>query len=209
MQSQRTEQLLAFAVIAAVFLFGGSLFIAVFNIGAQIASFWFLLFVQIALGALLLALVLSLIGKLVTWTMGRFADIYEKHRALTRELRKRTPWFVVLTLLVAQAVVAIADKSFQGQELPTVAVTLVLILLFFLANELITRDQLPLRATGLLVWFIAVLALPFFVLLDRKFDWQVLYQQALAVPLFYKAFYTLITIVFVLAPLLFVGRRET
>ena len=208
MTSQRTDQLLAAAVVVGVLLFGGSLLIAVINIGAQIASFWFLLLVQLAIGALLLAVVVSLVGTLATWTMGKFADLYEKHRALASEIKKRTPWFIVLTLLVAQAVVAIADKSFQGRELPTVAVTLVLILLFFLANELITRDKSVLRVIGFFVWFVAVLALPFFVLLDRGFDWPLLYKQAMAVTLFYKAFYGLIVIVFVLTPLLFIRRGE-
>ena len=208
MTSQRTDQLLAAAVVVGVLLFGGSLLIAVINIGAQIASFWFLLLVQLAIGALLLAVVVSLVGTLATWTMGNFADLYEKHRALASEIKKRTPWFIVLTLLVAQAVVAIADKSFQGRELPTVAVTLVLILLFFLANELITRDKSILRVIGFFVWLVAVLALPFFVLLDRGFDWPLLYKQAMAVTLFYKAFYGLIVIVFVLTPLLFIRRGE-
>ena len=208
MTSQRTDQLLAAALVVGVLLFGGSLLIAVINLGAQIASFWFLLLVQLAIGALLLAVVVSLVGTLATWTMGKFADLYEKHRALASEIKKRTPWFIVLTLLVAQAVVAIADKSFQGRELPTVAVTLVLILLFFLANELITRDKSVLRVIGFFVWFVAVLALPFFVLLDRGFDWPLLYKQAMAVTLFYKAFYGLIVIVFVLTPLLFIRRGE-
>ena len=208
MTSQRTDQLLAAALVVGVLLFGGSLLIAVVNLGAQIASFWFLLFVQLAIGALLLAVVVSLVGTLASGTMGKFADLYEKHRALASEIKKRTPWFMVLTLLVAQAVVAIADKSFQGQELPTVAVTLVLILLFFLANELITRDKSVLRVIGFFVWFVAVLALPFFVLLDRGFDWPLLYKQAMAVTLFYKAFYGLIVIVFVLTPLLFIRRGE-
>ena len=208
MSSQRTEQFLAVALVAGILLFGGSLLIAVINLGTQLASLWFLLFVQIAIGALLLAVVVSLIGKLATWTMGKFADLYEKHRALASQIRKRTPWFMVLTLLVAQAVVAIADKSFQGQELPTVAVTLVLILLFFLANELVTSEERALRIIGFIVWFIAVLALPFFVLLDREFNWPLLYKQVMVVPLFYKAFYALIAIVFILAPLLFIRRRE-
>ena len=131
-----------------------------------------------------------------------FADLYEKHRALAQQLKKRTPWFIALTVLVAQAVVAIADKSFQGQELPTVAVTLVLILLFFLANELITGEQVMLRALGFVLWFVALATLPFFVALDRGFDWALLYKQALAVPIFYKAFYTLIALVFLLTPIL-------
>ena len=208
MTSQRTDQLLAAALVVGVLLFGGSLLIAVINLGAQIASFWFLLFVQLAIGALLLAVVVSLVGTLASWTMGKLADLYEKHRALASEIKKRTPWFMVLTLLVAQAVVAIADKSFQGQELPTVAVTLVLVLLFFLANELITRDKSVLRVIGFLLWFVAILALPFFVLLDRGFDWPLLYKQAMAVSLFYKAFYGLIVIVFALTPLLFIRREE-
>ena len=208
MTSQRTDQLLAAALVVGVLLFGGSLLIAVINLGAQIASFWFLLFVQLAIGALLLAVVVSLVGTLASWTMGKLADLYEKHRALASEIKKRTPWFMVLTLLVAQAVVAIADKSFQGQELPTVAVILVLILLFFLANELITRDKSVLRVIGFLLWFVAILALPFFVLLDRGFDWPLLYKQAMAVSLFYKAFYGLIVIVFALTPLLFIRREE-
>ena len=208
MDSQRNEQLLAVALVAGVLLVGSSLLVAVINLGEQIASFWFLLFVQLAVGALLFVVVISLVCGLASWTIGRFADLYEKHRALAQEIKKRTPWFVVLTILVAQAVVAIADKSFRGQDLPTVAVTLVLILLFFLANELIVRDQVALRALGFIVWFVAVMALPFFVLLDRGFNWPLLYEQAMAVPLFYKALYALVALVFVFTPLLFIGHEE-
>lgn len=208
MSSQQLERLLAAALIIGVLLFGGALLVAAINVAGQIASFWFLLVVQIAIGALLLGVVLSLIGRLAAGTMRVFADLYARHDALAKAMKKRTPWFVVLTALVAQAVVAIADKSFQGQTFPTIAITLVLIILFFLANELITRDRLALRVAGFALWFIAVLTLPFFVLADRDFNWAVLHQEAMGIPWFYRTMYSLIALVFVFTPLLFVRKED-
>lgn len=207
MNSERNASILLLILGAAVLLFGGSLLLAVINLGSQIASFGFLLCVQLALGALLLAFVGAALSRLAAWAADGFADLYARHRSLAAELKKRTPWFMVLTTLVAQAVLAIADKSFGDDDLETVAVTLLLILLFFLANELITREEKWLRCVGFAVWFLAVVALPFFVLLDRKFNWPLLYQQALAVPFSYKAIYTLAAMVFLLAPLLFIPKR--
>jgi hypothetical protein len=208
MNAERTELILLLILAAAVVLFGGSLLLAVINLGSQIASFGFLLCVQLALGALMLAFAAAVLGRLVAWVAGGFADLYERHRELAAELAKRAPWFLVLTTLGAQVVLAVADKSFQGKELITVAVSLILIVLFYLANDLITRKQRWLRWIGFLVWLLTVLALPFFVLFDRKFDWETLYRQALAVPYVYQAFYTLVLMVFVLAPLLFIRKRS-
>lgn len=206
--SLQLERLLAAALIIGVLLFGGALLVAAINVAGQIASFWFLLVVQIAIGALLLAVVMSLIGRLAAGTMKVFADLYARHDALAKAMKKRTPWFVVLTALVAQAVVAVADKSFQGQAFPTIAITLVLIILFFLANELISQDRLELRVAGFGLWFLAVLTLPFFVLADRDFNWAVLHQEAMSIPLFYKTMYSLIALVFVFTPLLFIRKED-
>ncbi len=206
--NDRNETLIGVAIIAILLLFGSSLLIAVINLGTKIASFWFLLLVQIALAALLLVIVASMMGALASWVSGRIADLYEKHRELAKEIRKRTPWFVALTVLVAQATVAVADKSFQGQELPTVAVTLVLIILFYLSNELIVQENLPRRIAGFALWFFAVLALPLFVVADRHFDFNAVLSLVGAFPLFYKIFYTLIVVVFLFTPLLFISRKD-
>jgi len=68
---------------------------------------------------LAIGIALTIGGKLFKWVFSEIALLHRQHEELLRALKKRTPWFVFLTLLVSQAVLAIADKSFQGQELPT------------------------------------------------------------------------------------------
>ena len=208
MNDQRTQNFLLIALGLAALLLASSLLVAVVNLGTQIASFWLLLIVQIAIAILAVGFVLGIIGKIFTWVVSEIALLHERHKELLRALKKRTPWFVVLTLLVSQAVLVIADKSFQGQELPTVAVTLVLILLFFLANEFIVREHLMFRVLGFVLWFAAVLALPFFVWADRGFDTSAVLTQIDSFPMFYKAFYVLCSLVFILMPLLFIQQRD-
>lgn len=207
MNDERAQKFLSIALGVTALLLASSLLVAVINLGAQIATFWLLLFVQIAIAVLVVVVVLWIVWKLFTWVMAEVASLHIKHAELLRELQKRTPWFVVLALLVSQAVLAIADKSFQGKELPTVAVTLVLILLFFLANEFIVREQLLLRILGFVLWFAAILALPLFVWADRGFNTNLILTQLNAFPLFYKVFYALCSLVLLLLPLLFIPRR--
>ena len=207
MSEERAQKFLLIALGVAALLLASSLLVAVINLGAQIATFWLLLVVQIAVAVLIIAFVLSVVGRLFTWVTAEIDSLHKKYAELLSQLQKRTPWFVVLALLVSQATLAIADKSFDGEELPTVAVTLVLILLFFLANEFIVREQLPLRILGFVLWFTAVIALPLFVWADRGFKTSAVLAEINAFPLSYKVFYALCSLVFVLLPLLFISRR--
>lgn len=212
MTSQRAEQTLSLmigvAAILAAILCGSALLVAVWQVGGQIVSIGFVLAVQVAVGLLLLFVVVTMISKLIAWSMAQFADLYNKHRDLAEALKQRTPFAVVLTALIAQAMLAIADKSFKGETPITLAITLVLIMLFYVANELIARDELALRIAGFGVWLLSVLTLPFFVLAHRDFDWHEIAQEAAGVPLFYRALYALLVLVFVFTPLLFVRKKR-
>src|SRR5437899_33401 len=193
-------------LIATGVLLAASLLIAVINLGTEITTFWLLFLVQITVAVLVVAVVLAVVGCLFMWVTGEFVSLQKKHAEVMQELQKRTPWFLALVLLVSQAVLAIADKSFHGQELPTVAVTLILILLFFLANEFIVRDQLPLRILGFVLWLAAIMALPLLVWADRGFNTSMVLEQINAFPSSYKIFCALCIPVFLVLPLLFIRR---
>ena len=209
MNDQQMQTLLFIAGAIAILLFGSSLLIAVINLGALIATSWLLIFIQVAIAILVLLVVTAAIGKFNTWVVGEITALNRKHAELLKQIRQRTPGFVALTLLISQAALTIADKSFEGKELPTVAVTLVLILLFFIANEFMVRDPRTFQALGFILWFAAVLALPFFVWADRGFNTSVVIEQLAAFPLVYKIFYALCLPVFVLLPVLFASRQAT
>lgn len=76
-------------------------------------------------------------------------------------------------------------------------------MLVFLANELITRDQVALCAPGFVVWFLTVEAIPFFVLLDRGVDWPLL-QSGYGRPAAIQGFVWTHYAGTVLTPLLFI-----
>jgi len=119
MNDQRALDFLVIALGIAALLLASSLLVAVVNLGAQIATLWLSLIVQGAIAILAIGIALTIVGKLFKWVFSEIALLHRQHEELLRALKKRTPWFVFLTLLVSQAVLAVADKSFQGQELPT------------------------------------------------------------------------------------------
>ena len=208
MNDERKQTFLLFALVIALLLFSSSLLIAVINLGGQIVASWLLIIIQGAIALLVLLVVFAVIGKFGTWMIAEIAALNRKHAELLEKIRKRTPWFVVLMLLLSQAALAIADKSFKGNELPTVAVTLILILLFFIANEFMVSDSKTFKVLGFVLWFVAITALPFFVWADRGFNIAAIITELAEFPLMYKIFYALCLPVFVLLPVLYTSRKD-
>jgi len=208
MNDERKQTFLLFALVIALLLFSSSLLIAVINLGGQIVASWLLIIIQGAIALLVLLVVFAVIGKFGTWVIAEIAALNRKHAELLAKIRERTPWFVVLMLLLSQAALAIADKSFKGNELPTVAVTLILILLFFIANEFMVSDSKTFKVLGFVLWFVAITALPFFVWADRGFNITAIITELAAFPLMYKIFYALCLPVFVLLPVLYTSRKD-
>lgn len=208
MNDKRIEAFLAYSFGIALVLLSGSLLLAVFNLGTQILSFGVLILFQIAVAVVLFFAAAAIAGMLFKWIVSQIESLHWKHAQLLGEFKKRTPWFVVLVLLISQAVLVIADKSFKGEELPTVAVTLVLIILFFLANELIVKKNVWLKTLGFTLWFLAIVALPLLVWAHRDFNTAEIVALIAAIPPPYSIFYPLCALVFLLLPLFFIRPRS-
>jgi hypothetical protein len=119
MNDQRALDFLLITLGIAALLLASSFLVAVVNLGTQIATLWLSLIVQGAIAILAIGIALIIVGKLFKWVFSEIVLLHRQYEELLRALKKRTPWFVFPILLVSQAVLAIADKSFQGQELPT------------------------------------------------------------------------------------------
>jgi hypothetical protein len=91
-------------------------------------------------------------------------------------INKRTPTWVATLSLLAQAILLIADKSF-GDDCGAVALALVLILMFWPANELLLHDSPLRRFLGKCVWAFAVVVVPIVLVLRNKGDVAVVWAR--------------------------------
>lgn len=204
MREDQFKRLMTFIVALGFLSISASLLLAVINLGALLASTWLLLLLQVCLAVLAIVISASiciyLIDRLWTFIMREIQAINQRHADLLKSMKKRAPWFVTLTLLGSQAALAVADKSFNGETLPTVAVTLALILLFFLANELFTRERFAFKLAGYLLWLMTAASLPLLILIYGEFNVEKVYALISAIPIHYRYIYSLLMMAFLAAP---------
>jgi hypothetical protein len=129
--TQKTVWLIA--VLAALLLAVATLVAAV-NLGENLAAKWvvvvFQILMTIAMAVIIGVAVVWLVTKPLESVTASAKQLEVAHGALLARLHRREPTLVAMTVLIAEATILIADKSFQGEPLPTVMVSIAL--LFFL-----------------------------------------------------------------------------
>lgn len=189
-----------------------SLLLAVINLGTQLASTALLIVLQICLAFLFIIVVggicMYLIEKIWAHIVREIAAINQRHADLLKSMKKRAPWFVTFTLLASQAVLVIADKSFDGNNTVTVTVTIALIVLFFLANEFFSCERPAFKLAGYALWVMTAASLPLLVFIYSECDLKQAVANITAIPIHYQYIFTLLMVTFIAAPFIgSLGRR--
>ena len=121
------------------------------------------------IGAALTGLVLS---ATISWLLKEFDSLRRDHQELMSDIKRRSAPAIAMVVLVTEVVLIIASDSFPGNTSLKISVTLLLMILFFCANELLLKESRLQRGMGWFIWLFAIFALPFFVWMDRHFDVQ-------------------------------------
>lgn len=172
MDEKQQETVVVVAGAVGVICLSLALLVGAINLGSELAAWWVVFVFQFlitTLGAIAAVIVtLWILSFPFNALTTKVYALQRAHGELLAKLQKRTPTFVAISIVVAEATMLIADKSFQGETLPTVTVSLVMLVLFWIGNELMVSDSRPKFFVGLAVWGLAVASLPVAATLHRK-----------------------------------------
>jgi hypothetical protein len=190
--------------------------IAVFRLGTDLAATWIIVVFQVVITVLGVV-----VGTAVTYyvtqsvvlaatskALKKIDDLRQDHEDLVNKVALRAPPFAVGILLITQAVLYLADKSFEKDVATTVCVTLVLIIVFWLANELAAREDTRQRIVGTLVWVGGILFLPLMILLHENCDFRKVWGDFQSMPLGVECVAVLTFVAALLAPYALLEQRR-
>ena len=147
----------------------------------HMVTWWVILLLQIVgvvcAAGISLALATRICGSLAISLANRIEHLSDEQKRILQKLQERTPPLLVAATLITQAVMAIADKAFGDNPVIVVVVTILLIILFWIANEFMLRDALVMRLAGWSVWGFAILALPTLVALFHRWSIHELWTE--------------------------------
>jgi len=172
------------AAIAAV-LATIALFVAVIRSPSQLWAPWLLWVVAIAIALIAVSIAIASVWACLHHVLEEVARLDRNHKDLVRWVRRSTPTGIAITSLIAEVAVLLADSAFDGDTVPTVATSILLIVALGLGNELIEAKGGFLRLVGWLLWYGAVALLPLLVMVYH--GWVpaefVAHVQALPLPM--------------------------
>lgn len=112
------------------------------------------------------AFTLWLAGRMYAGMTVRFDQLAREHKEALKAARKRTPPLVLAAGLIGQTALIVPGVVFGENKFMALAVTGILTLTFWVANEFLIRDSKPSYWFGLLLWVVAVCALPFLIVMN-------------------------------------------
>ena len=133
-------------ILVAALLGGVGIIIAAVKIARGIAPVWilylswFVFFGLIVLLAVVIAVYAVIIASRSTaWafrkTIDEMAKLETRYPKQFVKIKKRTPTIVAVAILISEAVVIIADRSFEGNTIAALGVSFVMLIGFSMANE--------------------------------------------------------------------------
>src|SRR5262249_19629954 len=96
-----------------------------------------------------------------------FMQLQRKYPKEIAKAKQRTPTFVAIAVLLSEAVVIVADNSFEGKTVETLVVSFVMLLGFGVANELMVKRGKVLMGLGIVMWILMLAFLPGAIMVDR------------------------------------------
>jgi hypothetical protein len=169
------EKLLSGALTIAVVLLACAPVVAAFKLGSQLAAHWVSLTFQIVIAGL--AIIVSIVAAVfiaihsTEAIMRRIDHLEKQHSELLKKMGRRTPAFTATVGLITEAVKLVGDKSFEGDAVHALTISLLLIILFWVANQLAVAEERWKRIFGVVVWFATIAFVPLALMLHH--DWNV------------------------------------
>ncbi len=121
------------------------------------------LLLAVAAGIVVVIFILFLLGRV----MQSVEDLSKAHQTLLSSFKRRTGVVVATCALGANVVVLLADGSFHERHRESVALCILLVVLFAFANELLAGSTPLSRNLGLTLWLLGDVSLPALVMIDR------------------------------------------
>ncbi len=130
--------------------------------------------VEVLLAAIVLVVVLAAITKL----QHQVIQLAKMVRELATKMREPARPIVAMCVLVAEAVKIVTDKSFEGHDEEGLIVSLVLVFLFFIANQWLKDEKCrKSQWIGAVIWFGAIALVPIMVMLVNGWNPGELWEE--------------------------------
>jgi hypothetical protein len=104
-------------------------------------------------------------GQAVVAVTAKFDQLAKEHAEALKKLKKRSPPLVLTAGLIAQIALLVPGEVFKDPTMK-VAVSGILMITFWVANEFLNCDSKSAFWFGVLLWCVGVLALPFLLVVN-------------------------------------------
>jgi|SRR5215210_8699148 len=189
---------IAFWIAAIGIAFGAvALLLAALRMDWDSAAPWFVMVVQILLSFLTAIVCIALAAGFFLYFGRKINELKTSHEEGVKAVAQRTPTVVAAMILVADAVQVLVADSFRGGAVSTIAVSLVLLLGFGIANQFAVAGR---RRWGIGAWFTTALTYPTFALWNAGWDVNQLILGFLGLEPSVQAFGFLAAVVIVILP---------
>jgi hypothetical protein len=159
------------ALASAALLVGVGVVIAGVRIVAATAPAWMLWAVQLLVtvvavigGLAVVARVAALLLGNATEQLVRIAARYPEQLAAAA---KRRPTIAVVLVLLSEAVVVVSGSMFEGTKTVALAVSFVMLIGYWVSNELMLAEGRSARMLGVVLWFGITAFLPYAIAVSR------------------------------------------
>lgn len=198
-QSQSNISLGIFVIAVLILV---TLLIAVINIGKDLATTWLCIVVQILLAILGVASVFCLLILLSQFVLGKIHDIESRYNEEIKRLKHRAPTFVAAMCLFVNGTMVVTGKAYSSDTITTVLVSLLLLLIFWIANVFAMSQNTSRRIFGNILYLFGFLCLPIIALCYHDWNLQNLWHQISKLELETQVVIVLTILLFVCLPLL-------
>jgi hypothetical protein len=193
-------------IAVAAFLFGLGIIVAAVKVAVGTAPIWVLFISRLVLIGLSTVAAAILAIRSASWAFTKAVDevtaLEARHPKQLAQAKQRAPTFVAIALLVSEAIVIIADNSFEGKTVATLVVSFVMLLGFGLANGLMVKAGWIPWSVGLILWFLMLGFLPGAIMVDRRWGVRELGKHLWSLPMPTKLFFALAALVMLVMPVL-------
>lgn len=181
MSNETAYKIFLVSLAIGAVLLGLSVLVAAINLGGAIVSGVMVVIFQVIVTVAAIVLIAAVAGAIASaiysGLVSRMSALERSYGELLRKLNKRAPTFATSAALVATLVLLLADKSFKGETIPTICVGIVLVLLFWLANELLVDETRLRNILGVGLWATGLVFLPVAIYFHRSRNMEVILQD--------------------------------
>jgi hypothetical protein len=183
-----------------------ALLIASLRLGSPSTSPWVMIAFRGGIALLVAAgglLIISFsVSKSYNIVLSGFRDAALRYPEEVQAIKQRKPFFAASAALVGNGILTVAGASFSTSSLITIAVSLALLLGFYVANELLIKDSRVLWSLGLFLWLLLLLLLPTAIVFHNHWTFTDLLAAAGNLDLAAKIFFAIAFAAMVFIPFL-------